>query len=71
MVSASVVFALIAVTVLVVIQQVYSNWRSPRNEQPVGFLGTADYLFRHPEVLLQLFGLFLCWMFKSIFRIPK
>lgn len=69
MLSVKAVLVLVAVTLLVLFQQSYANSHRYSCEQPVGLLGTADYFFRHPEALVKLFGLFLRWMFKAVFRV--
>ena len=46
------VLALIALVALVVFQQSYARSHQYGIEQPVGLIGVAEYLFRHPEKLL-------------------
>jgi len=44
----------VGLVALVVFQQSYAQSHEYGVEQPVGYLGMAEYLFRHPEKLLGL-----------------
>lgn len=45
------VWLVIACVALVAFQQYYARTHKPPIEQPVGYLGLAEYFFRHPERL--------------------
>jgi hypothetical protein len=52
--SGGLILAVIMLALLVAFQQSYARSHESGVEQPVGYFGVAEYLFRHPERLLRL-----------------